>query len=132
MSLVTYKEESFNRVGRREGKKTTVLVDGKKVVRYVDENGNELEADTYTAKQIADFPTDSAENVFQAALEVAGGDFKKLAQYFVLGANHHMRLDAGGYSPLEKAARGLIKSGLQPFASMSIEQVIAVLEAQQK
>lgn len=111
MSLVTFEQKEFKRVGR--------VTAGE-------------EPQKYTANQIKDFPSDSPENILQAALEVAAGDLKKVAEYFVLGANHMLRLDAGGYSPLEKAARGLIKSGLEPFASMSLEQVIAVLEAQKK
>lgn len=111
MALVEFETKEFKRVGR--------VTAGEEVQKY-------------TANQIKTFPSDSPQNILEAALEVAGGDLKKVSDYFVLGANHMLRLDAGGYSPLEKAARGLIKSGLQPFASMSLEQVIAVLEAQAK
>lgn len=90
------------------------------------------EVQKYTAKQIKTFPTESAEEILQAALEVAEGDLKKVSEYFVLGANHMLRLEAGGYSPEEKAAKALIKSGIQPFASMTVEAVVEFLNAQKK
>lgn len=85
------------------------------------------EVQTYEAKQIKEFPSDSAEEILQAALEVAEGNLAKVAEYFVLGANHMLRLDAGGYSPEEKAAKALIKSGLPAFAGKSVEEVVAIL-----
>lgn len=91
-----------------------ILEDGKPVI------GNEQ----FVAEQIV---TDSAKSMsmdefFAAALEACGGDEDTLKTDWVIGANHRLKINAGGYSPVEKLARQLVKT-----LGCSYEDALAVV-----
>ena len=104
-----YVTKRFSRTGRGiaqvpqlDDSGKPILEDGKPVI------GNEQ----FTAEQVVEASVKdmSLDEFFAAALEACGGNEEALKSDWVTGANHRMRLSAGGYSPLEKAARQLVKT----------------------
>ena len=127
---VAYEEKSFTRVGRQSGTKKVVKdAEGNDKEVYVDEAGNVID-NTYRAKQLKDDSIDrsSGPNLLNDLLEVAGGDLNKVAEYFLSGANHHLRLEAGGYTPEEKAAKALQKAMPTEFGSMSVSEIVSAIK----
>ena len=104
-----YVTKRFSRTGRGiaqvpqlDDAGNPILEDGKPVI------GNEQ----FTAQQILEESVKgmSIDDFGPAALEACGGNEEAFKAAWVTGMNHRLRLDAGGYSPLEKAARQLVKT----------------------
>ena len=66
---------------------------------------------------------EDAETFILNALEATKGDLKLVASCFLDGFNKHLRLTAGGLDEYQKAARKLMKSGLEAFAGQSEEDI---------
>lgn len=107
-------KQTFNRVGRKTEGEAAATYEAIQIAE--DEATGEPKISTSDASA---FMTD--------ALEVFSGDLHKVIEAFVLGANHKLRLEAGGYTPQEKAAKALIKSGLPQFKGKTVEEVVAIL-----
>lgn len=127
---VVFEEKRFNRVGRQSGTKKVVKdAEGNDKEVYVDEQGNVID-NTYLARQVKEdsIRIDTSENFMIDANEVADGDLSRIRDFFVNGANQALRLEAGGYTPEEKVAKAILKSGLPGFAGKSLEEVVAALK----
>jgi hypothetical protein len=90
------------------------------------------EVSEYEAKQIkpASVRVDTPENFLEDVLTVCDGDLAKAGPYFESGANHHLRLEAGGYDEWQKAAKKLLTSGLPFVKGWTLEKAVAFLKSQ--
>jgi hypothetical protein len=103
-------KKEFSRVGRK--------TEGEEAAKYI--------ADQLSDDSIA---SDSTDAFLTDVLEVCGTDLKLAAEDFRTGANQHLRLAAGGYTPEEKAAKALMKAMPAVFAGRSLEEVVAQVKA---
>jgi hypothetical protein len=127
---VVFEKKKFNRVGRQSGTKKVVTgTDGVEREVYVDEQGNVID-NTYEASQIKADSLDysSAETLISGFLEAAEGSLERVRDFFVSGANQHLRLEAGGYTPEEKVAKALIKNLGAQFEGMTLAQVTELVK----
>jgi hypothetical protein len=111
---IKYETKEFSRVGRK--------TEGEEDVKYAAQI---LTDDSVSSESVADF--------MQDVVTVIGGDtpehLKLAADYFRTGANQHIRLAAGGYTPEEKAAKALLKAMPAQFKGKSVADVVALLKS---
>jgi hypothetical protein len=107
---VKFIEKEFSRVGRK--------TEGEVEQKY---KANILTDDSIDG-------TDS-DSFIEDVLKVVAGDLKLAAEYFRTGANQHLRLAAGGYSPEEKAAKALMKAMPAAFTGKTLEDVVALVKS---
>ena len=131
---VVFEDKRFSRVGRQSGTKKIIKdAEGNDKEVYVDENGSVID-NTYIAKQIkADsLNISDGASLLTDFLEVADGSLEKVRDYFVSGANQHLRLEAGGFSPEEKVAKALLKNLPGQFEGVSMAQLIELVKGLKK
>jgi len=144
-SLNTWVTRWFSKVGK--GVPQVELVDtnsGEPIFKdEKDENGKPVKVritgnEQYQAKQLAEtipyFKADEDGNkvpnhelFMEAALEATDGDLSILAEAATDGLNKHYRSVAGGSDKYEKAAKLLIKSGVEGFKGREVEEVATML-----
>ena len=106
---VKYENKDFSRVGR----KTEGEPDQK-----------------YSARQVTEMSSSDGQSFLTDVLDITGGDLSKAGEYFISGANHHLRLEAGGYDEWQKAAKKLQASGLAFVKGKTLDEIVAFLKAQ--
>jgi hypothetical protein len=124
---IEYVTKRFSKTGRGIPQVPLLADDGSPVL---DDKGKPVVGnEQYTAEQIVEESVKGLplEDFVSAALAACGGDEATFKTDWVAGANHRMRLSAGGSSPVEKAARDLVKRLGIPY-----EQALAVVQSLKK
>jgi hypothetical protein len=119
---IQFVQERFSKTGRgvnqvpqldNDGK--PIIVDGKPVMGNEQFLADQIVSDSVKEMDLSEFTL--------AALEVCKGDEATFKADWIAGANHRLRLAAGGSSPSEKAARALVKT-----LGCSYDEAIALVE----
>jgi hypothetical protein len=104
-----YTKKRFSRTGRGitqvpqlDDAGNPILEDGKPVIGNEQFLADQIVEDSVKGMDFSEFCA--------AALEAAGGNEETFKSDWLKGANHRLRQDAGGYSPLETAARKVQKA----------------------
>lgn len=124
-----YVSKWFSKVGRgipqthqRDSETGTPLFQDKE--NTVPLMGNEQ----YQANQLVTVNTEDPEAFLAEALEACEGDIALVSKSFLNGFNKYLRLKAGGLDEYQKAARNILKLGLEQFKGLSEEQIAEFLK----